>query len=394
MMYVYCEELWRFAASFLLLTKKEKVGQTMGMGRFRVFTILFFLCSLAHLAQASVTGTCANCHTMHNSQDGASLSSQPQNYLLADDCVGCHSSSGTETIVALGSTRIPIVFNTTAYPTQPLAGGNFYKVSLGGASNDVYGHNVWGISGVDANLAEAPGSRTSCAGPSCHTSLATDPATTYGNGFYGENGCIGCHQSTRHHGASVSDGSLETAESGWYRFLSGHGFNGPSGPDPAYGVYGVEDADWEQNPVAGHNSYQGFDEYYVSQPGTGLDAVHSITAFCSGCHTDFHSAMTYFFGVPGHMESPWLRHPIDFALPTTGEYAGYDPVLNYDPAVPVAWLNPETPATGEAVVMCLSCHTAHGSEYPDMLRWDYDAIIAQGGASSTGCFRCHSLKDE
>lgn len=104
----------------------------------------------------------------------------------------------------------------------------------------------------------------------------------------------------------------------------------------------------------------------------------------------FHLGSSY----GGIHESPWFRHPTDYALPAAGEYAGYDPVANYDPAVPVAWVNPETPADGEAVVMCLSCHAARGSEYPDMLRWDYNNMVADGGASSNGCFKCHTLKDE
>ncbi len=361
----------------------HELAEKYATGKYGV--LLIACCSVAAVftvdhARAMVTGSCSNCHTMHNSQDGTSLSSQPQNYLLADDCVGCHSSSGPDTIVTLGSTRIPIVFNTTAYPAQPLAGGNFYKVSLGGAENDIYGHNVWGISGEDANLSLAPGQTANCSG-SCHVSLATDPALTYGNGIWGWNGCTGCHQSTKHHGVSPASGSPETLESGWYRFLSGH--------DPNTTVYGIEDPDWEHNPSAGQNKYQGVDYYYFGINGMGLGIVHSMTGFCQGCHTSFHSRMSY-----GGSVSPWIVHPTDYALPTSGEYADYDPVNNYDPSVPVAWVDPSVPVREEAVVMCLSCHRAHGSEYPDMLRWDYDTIIANGGANSTGCFKCHSLKDE
>ncbi len=100
---------------------------------------------IANTARAAVRGVCSNCHTMHNSQDGSLIQPSPDSHLLTEDCVGCHSSSGSETIVTLGNTRIPIVFNTTAYPSAPLAGGNFYKVSLGGAANDVYGIMFWGF---------------------------------------------------------------------------------------------------------------------------------------------------------------------------------------------------------------------------------------------------------
>ncbi len=323
---------------------------------------------------------------MHNSEDGVTLVSEPEAYLLATDCVGCHSSDTDQTIVNFNGDRVPIVFNTSGYPTQPLAGGNFYNVSLGGASNDVYGHNVWGISGEDNKLSEAPGDTTNCTtATSCHGSLATDPETTFGNGSYGRNGCMGCHQSTKHHGESILDGDLETEGSGWYRFLSGHW------PDTA--TYGVEDPDWEHNPSAGHNKYQGVDFYYWGQTSYfGLVEAHSITAYCRGCHKEFHFLNG---GIANGMQSPWVMHPTDLALPTTGEFSGYDPVANYDPVVPVAWVNPAAPTTGEAVVMCLSCHRAHGSEYPDMLRWDYNEMVVgtTGSGKGKGCFVCHSQKD-
>ena len=87
----------------------------------------------------------------------------------------------------------------------------------------------------------------------------------------------------------------------------------------------------------------------------------------------------------------WIRHPTDIALPTSGEYGVYDPTTAYNVQTPVAWLNPSSPARSDAVVMCLSCHKAHGSPYPDMLRWDYTTSIAGGGASG-GCLNCHTGK--
>jgi hypothetical protein len=137
---------------------------------------------LAAPASAKVTGVCATCHTMHNSQDGSvavqtgtgtgwsaagalsdgSPSDTPVPRLLITDCVGCHSSTSDQTIIELGETRIPIVFNTNQYPAKPLAGGNFYNVSRGEAY-DGYGHNVYGIAELDARLSAAPGN-TRCSG--------------------------------------------------------------------------------------------------------------------------------------------------------------------------------------------------------------------------------------
>jgi len=340
---------------------------------------------VASSAGAAVTGQCSNCHTMHNSQDGSVLSPTANDTLLISTCVGCHSSSGTETIVDLGPTRVPIVFNTTGYPAKPLAGGNFYVVAAAGGNIDSHGHNVYGISNVDTDLNHAPMDMwgASCTN-ACHNSLAIPQNSMPGYNF---NGCQGCHQKYKHHGDTVADGAMETEGSGWYRFLGGHDerYGGPDVWPTAY-VAGVEDADWEQNPDTGHNSYyevlRGTNEY------TMLLNTQSMSSFCLGCHYAAH------FRTEDTTYNIWIRHPTMIRLPTTGEFGDYNPETNYDATVPVGWMNPTSPTRNDAMVMCLSCHRAHGSQYPDMLRWDYSGTMtAGGGDSNEGCFKCHSSKD-
>jgi len=357
-----------------------------------LFGLCFTFCAL--VGQASVNGPCANCHTMHNSQNGGTVATilqsgvrvaaPVQKTLLVSDCVGCHSSSTGDTIVTLtGGTRIPIVYNTGGYPAKPLAGGNFYHVAQGGATNDVYGHNVYGISGMDNNLsAGAPGGEEYNCTNSCHHTLANNLSHSYGT-----NGCTACHSGFKHHGSDPPPGSPETAASGWYRFLAGH----KNLVSIRY-VEGIEDPDWEQAPTAtAHNGYTGVKTYYNNfTTGQGLSTNHTTTAFCGGCHKDFHADNG---GYPDNV-GPWVRHPTDLALPATGEYANYNPTTAYDPQVPVGWINPSSPTRETAVVMCLSCHRAHGSEYPDMLRWDYTKMITGDGVTvGNGCFKCHSAKD-
>jgi predicted CXXCH cytochrome family protein len=337
-------------------------------------------------AYARVSGVCSNCHTMHNSQNGAfvvregsgvgwdssgklvggSLNATPRERLLVTTCVGCHSSTTNQTIITLGSNRIPIVFNTVP-PANPLAGGNFYWVSRGGAANDVFGHNVFGISGIDNNIPPTTGAPGRDAGPGCSTTGCHYTLATDGSGDeFKQNGCQGCHFKVSHHDDSKH----------WYRFLLGH-------LDDSYHVTGIEDPNWEQNPSPTlHNMYQGSTTSYTW--GSALKSTNSISTFCSGCHLQFHDDMG--------ISEPWLRHPIDIALPMTGEYGGYDPTTNYVPQAPVAWTNPSSPTRATAVVMCLSCHRAHGSDQPDMLRWDYSTMVASGHGSG-GCFTCHTQKN-
>ncbi len=369
-------------------------------------------------AVARVRGPCGNCHTMHNSQNGSAMSdrsdvaftsSDVQNYqggnLLKNACIGCHSSTGSETIIDLGQTRIPIVYNL-AEPARPLAGGNFYWVQ---AKGDEYGHNVRTVDGL---LDKAPGGDTlfgtvpnNCGFGGCHQSLASirygpGPGPLF-NPIVG-NGCIGCHDPAHHKDDEqhmLAGGYKYVDESGGgYRFLNKAGkryWDIPPHSPPA--VAGIEDPNWEQNPSSGsHNEYQD-----SPKPGAPLaygSNAQGISDFCAGCHNTYHSWQAG--GEPnGGYGNPWLRHPVSYALPATGEYAAY---TTYDPTVPVArpdaaalqaYTGPSDQVTpGVDKVMCLSCHRAHGSPYKDMLRWDYDANVAGGGGSG-GCFVCHSGKN-
>ena len=120
--------------------------------------------------------------------------------------------------------------------------------------------------------------------------------------------------------------------------------------------------------------------------------MSTMTAYCTGCHGNFHTQVD--------VNANWIRHPSDAILPTTGEYAAY---TTYDPIAPVARPSLTTIGTAETVVpgtdmvMCLSCHRAHGSPYDDMLRWNYDPGTKAGGggvSDGTGCFVCHTEKDD
>ena len=111
-------------------------------------------------------------------------------------------------------------------------------------------------------------------------------------------------------------------------------------------------------------------------------------------------------GGVGH--SPWLRHPTYIAIPNSGEYRLYNtqdnstigPFSNLAPVArdpnDIASMtgSSSTVTPGKDQVMCLSCHRAHGSPYPDMMRWDYSQCNAGSANSNCGCFVCHTAKDD
>jgi hypothetical protein len=338
-------------------------------GLFRYYIILICLSILlfpAQLRARVATGACSECHTVHNSQgndavayklnasyNGFDSDLTPNAMLLVSDCVGCHTSTGASTIVS----NVPIVFNTGAL-SNPLAGGNFSSVR----TDDVYGHNVSGIKAQDGNLGLTPpggtalSSQLTCAGEfGCH-----------GDRSGGNNNFTGL--SSAHH--TDDSGGITGASVGLsYRYLDG--------------ILGKEDSNWEQdNTNTSHNEYN----------GSTSSSTDTISYLCSQCHGDFHT------WEGGALEvgtaSPWLRHPTDIALKSSGEYAGY---TSYSMTAPVARPDPNAvPSTtqvvpGTDIVMCLSCHRAHASPYYKMLRWDIKSATLATALS--GCNVCHTSKN-
>ena len=369
------------------------------MKRQKVIFLLVVICALtlsssfiSPSVHAKVTGPCVNCHTMHNSQSDSPMATygagrlwentDPQPALLRGTCLGCHGQGGASNIVTTGGSDIPQVYHTDS---TDLAGGNFRYIETGG---DNRGHNVIDLSNTDDVLSSPPG--WNCAYPVSNTQLTC--AGNYGcHGYrYKDQGTASNIMQGTHH--RNVDGKCDTADDLYnsYRFL--------------LGVKGLENTTdkWQNKSAGSHNEYYGaatpmtdgdcFD-CHAFAPGTmnASPASNTISGFCGTCHDDFH----FIYGIGGDASSPFTRHPSDIILKASGEYAAY---TTYSVEAPVGRTTvPELISSdvipGTDVVTCLSCHMAHASNYPDLLRWDYNAIIAGGGSNGTGCFVCHTSKD-
>jgi hypothetical protein len=377
--------------------KKRKEENKMRKTLMLSLTVLLFVLLSCGLAFA-ISGQCAHCHTMHFSQDGApppnAGPSGPYGQLLLDDCLGCHTGTNNPP-----TDPTPYVLDTVAPTYDPdgttgntLAGGNFYWVSLG--TNDSFGHNVSGLS-ADSVLTSPPG---------YDSGRVDSQGNTPGGGSWsgqvhcaGANGCHGTHAAGQDDYAGIrgahhanATGSLTTATTvgNSYRFL--------------IGIHGYEDSDYEFQPTASaHNQYKG-----VARTGADLTDKITISWSCGECHGQFHTKAADV----GPGASPWLRHPTDFSLndATGTEYASYNGAVSpaaapYSVAAPVGSVDVSSvlsqvdvtqgAGTDNAIVTCISCHRAHGTHFPDSLRWDYDTIIAGGGGGNIGCFICHTTKD-
>lgn len=378
-----------------------------------VFLCTFMLLFVWAYAQARITNhTCSDCHTMHFSQNGSSMRlgngqfiehgegecadchSDTRAVLLRLDCLGCHASNPSGGSNIINSNWPQIAHNAAT----DLAGGNYRYVF----ADDTYGHNVHGFGSAipdDNWLGNDPPGYDTNYDPS--TSGGYDPGQDAGQIMCaGQNGCHGNRDTSvpylamrgTHHAndSMLKFGTIAEAQQGStsgtsYRFL--------------YNIHGGEDSDWQATVSAtDHNEYKG--QTYASRPLAGGQTwgatLQTLSQFCAECHGYFHASDEINNQAPP-TGSPWKRHPTDVSLPASGEYSAY---TAYSTEAPVARTtiptNPSgtvTPAgSTDDIVMCLSCHKAHASEYGDILRWDYSNMIA-GGSGSGGCFTCHTTKN-
>lgn len=353
----------------------------------------------------AMTGYCANCHTMHNSQNNLPMrydsASTPLPTLLRGTCYGCHARGGIQNLwtPSPGADQVPQVYHTGA----DLAGGNFAYINLIAPGGDSKGHNISDLTGVDNDLYAPPGGirqSNHFNGQNVNTNVLRCDGT---NGCHGNRGYTdidpsyeGLNQGAHHDNLGPTVNTVDTD------MMPGHGYRF------LLGVDGLEDTDWQATKGPGdHNEYLG--RATPTQLGcTVPDQCHgdggirppnrTISEFCATCHGDFHtlSVVAASIGIGATPTSPFLRHPSDLELPGTAEFASY---RSYKVNTPVARQTlPGSPSTdvsntpGEDSVMCLSCHLAHGSAYSDILRWDYSAMNV-GAGGTEGCFACHSNKN-
>jgi len=362
------------------LTIKTKILMVLLLAAILVFALIAG-------SEARVTGACVNCHTMHNSQGGAAVNSAgPQEFLLSKGggtvtiCWGCHAQTTALNIL----TNIPQIRHTNAVD---LAGGNFAwitggKTPLGtGATTTNIGHNVTDTGVAEATLTGTPpgdenantvtGLTLTCAGTlGCHGNRATAGVALSMKGAHHTNDAM------LKFGAAFTTATQGTTVGNSYRFL--------------LNTKGAEDTDWQASTAAtDHNEYWG-------ATGTGQESTintnpsNTISGLCAECHGNFH------YSTDIGSASPWLRHPTDIILPSTGEYTGYTAYSFVAPIARQSIANATAAASGTVtpgtdVIMCLSCHRVHASANFKLTRWDYKSATL--GTAISGCNVCHTGKN-
>jgi len=396
----------------------------------------------------------------------------PIQNLLRMDCIACHAMPGaaTATVTLPGGSVVPQVSQSS---DTNLAGGNFrYSTenqrhghnvidltaadssNAGTVGTSEYGAPPGNSHGDHHGLEDGVFSVSTafdaftCAGArGCHgtrsqvlpgTTADHDANAATANTWDGvrrtgisavsgahHNSYDGAKTSTGYVGESAHDGAVVAAG---YRFipgLEGYGIEGDSATvrwrnldENSHNEYfaaandgevenggcgvchqeGTAGTDAQGNPVGGFGS-RAATTSYLKVPG------NDMSGFCASCHGIFHSQ-----GEDNGTSGAFLRHPSDWVIPASGEYAAY---TTYDITAPVARPSVYTAADstvtpGTDMVMCLSCHAAHATPYNYMLRFDYDVMTAGGYAdiatatgdvsidagmgAGAGCLACHTTK--
>jgi hypothetical protein len=335
---------------------------------------------------------------MHNSEDGSAVDTSGANErLLRAECIQCHTGGPASSESSFGA---PKVYSTGA-PTAFNAGGDFKFVE----TDHSYGHNVSDISGIPQDTTlnlQPPGWDPNATGGGygwgqihggdANWTTRLTCAGTYGcHGDHNQPTSLGGIGGSHHNNAS---GQLDTADSigNSYRFLNG--------------IKGYEDPEYNFNEDSDtHNEYFGRNDTGTDRDDDGTPNYanfDTISFLCAECHGVFHGAIV----LSGNgVTSPWTRHPTDIVLPSSSEYSDYNPDASndYNVTVPVArgavpassseTVQPGNLSETGAIVMCLSCHRAHASDQPDILRFTYDMDTDTTSSTHDGCFVCHTEKN-
>ncbi|MDA8088479.1 MAG: hypothetical protein M0Z75_17500 [Nitrospiraceae bacterium] len=347
-------------------------------------------------------GYCEGCHTMHNNfvTPGASnatvagglpagVAGQAANtYLLqgsdaSSTCLNCHSKSPISVLTTDGSAFTPggdFFWLTEDVTYTPQAGGvSLQPVTVLGQE---HGHNIiaadFGLT-ADTSLTVAPGSTirypaSALACNSCH-----DPhGRANGGSLAGQEAIV----ESGSYGLAVPSGY----QAGNYRLLGDRFYTGNHEFLMTF-AYNAPMAVSVPPP---------FTETYDNLRHT--DYGYGMSEWCANCHDKFLNSTNGTAALhrhPAGISAVFARGIADNynSYVKSGDFSGnsnnsYLSLVPFERGLGAVLSNTSTagPATSPpANAMCLSCHRAHASAFPEMTRWDTQAeFLAQSHPANTG----------
>ena len=340
---------------------------------------------------------CAGCHSMHTSKAGGKF------LLVGTDqsstCLSCHELVGDTGPNSYHISTADTDMAPGLAPKQRSPGGDFgwlkktYTFDSNGTATveagDSHGHNIVAVDKgyvADATNATAPGGTFNAANLQCNS--CHDPHGKYRRGSTGAVTTAGA--------PIIGSGSYDTSvvpiagqAVGVYRLLAGLGYQSTAATGVTFpGVpLGVAPSTYNRTEAVTQTRVA-----YGTKTGSGQSPWGQ---WCASCHGDMHTS------------SGKMVHPTDQNLGSTisGMYGRYIKSGNLNGSAATSYLslvpfaqgaanssfanmkvnakNDDTALGGPAStdqIMCLTCHRAHASGFPEMLRWnnEYEFIVTNG----------------
>ncbi len=346
------------------------------------------LSGMAFAFHSGGVAECGGCHSMHAPKTGGKSLLVGTDYSSA--CLTCHANANT------GSYHI-MTYPLPAAGSPPInytPGGDFawlaktYTFTVRGTATteagQTRGHNVvaqdFGLV-VDPDFATSPGgsfSSASLACTSCHDphgkyrrlgpddttySFVTTGAPIIGSGSYNN-----------------SKVPTATQAVGSYRLLAGSGYSQDAGTlSIAYPGVPIASAPSTYNQSEATNQVR---VAYGTAASTGGKTSWGL--WCATCHGNMHSTGNYVHPVDQGMSSGIVANYgkyVSSGIMTGSAASSYLSLVPFmENTSDIATLKTHASNTNGSLggpgssdqVSCLSCHRAHASGFPDMLRWNME----------------------
>lgn len=331
---------------------------------------------------------CGGCHSMH------SPAAAGYDLLIRQDasstCLSCHAAN--DTAATAGSYHIM---------TYPVPGAGLPPVELGPGGDFAwllksYSFTVRGTVNNEAGQSHGHNIIAADFGLSVDTDFSTAPGGTFPSNQLGCQSCHDQHGKLRRLGGDttyswartgapiIGSGSYSTSAVpsatqavGAYRLLRG-GVTGAFVDDEQSGVT------YDSVLIASvPSTYNRTEVSTQTRTAYGSNGVNTVGQWCSSCHPGMHSTGNYVHPIDANLDglatnyNSYISSGIMTGTATTSylslvpfaENTGDFTVLKVSANNNGSDLN--GPATTDKV-MCFSCHRAHASGFPDMLRWNYE----------------------
>jgi hypothetical protein len=371
-------------------------GLKLGLVIMAAALLTIGLSGMAYAFHSGGVAECGGCHSMHSPKAGAS------SLLIGIDpsstCLTCHMQVGLLTPSSYHVMTADADMPAGTAPRQRTPGGDFgwlkktYTFTVRGTANTedgaTHGHNIiaadYGYT-VDPTNATAPGNGTSggfqsnqLACNSCHDqhgqfrrlndgSIAKTGAPIIASGSYATSTTVGY----------AEPAAVGTAL-GVYRLLAGNGYSTRNS-----GIIGFGGVPAAKAPNT-YNQSEATNQVRVAY-GVKTSGGHvTWSNWCSTCHPGMHSTGNTVHPVDtglGATIATNYKNYVKSGEMITGGANGFTSLVPFaenqgDYAVLATHAsNNNSVLTGPGdsdQVNCMSCHRAHASGFPDMLRWNME----------------------